>query len=123
MQESIVIFFRSQDRIYRDLMWDALDDIALITGCQKPCVFRKYSFSGEKGVSWKIIISTLVLYHCPEIPNPFVYSRMEFLSTNVSQATSLKSDHFIFSLIAFSNFTNIETEHLIYPLSQLVVLS
>ena len=37
------------------------------------------------------------------------------------QATSLKSDHFVFSLVAASNFTNVETEHLIYPLSSLVL--
>ena len=37
------------------------------------------------------------------------------------QATAMKSDHFVFSLIANSNYTNVETEHLIYPLSSLVV--
>ena len=50
----------------------------------------------------------------------FSYFAYMFMISKV-QATAMKSDHFVFSLIANSNYTNVETEHLIYPLSSLVV--
>ena len=43
-------FFRSQNNIYLDLMWNGLDDIERRTGCQKPCIFKKYSFPGDRQV-------------------------------------------------------------------------
>ena len=44
------------------------------------------------------------------------------LKSSCVQATSLRTDNgdFILSLFAFSNFTTVETEQLIYPLSSLV---
>ena len=47
---NVVTFFRSQNDIYLDLMWNGLDDIERRTGCQKPCVFKKYSFPGDRQV-------------------------------------------------------------------------
>ena len=50
------------------------------------------------------------------------FSALNKLKSSCVQATSLKSDNgdFILSLFAFSNFTTVETEQLIYPLSSLV---
>ena len=78
------------------------------TGCQKQCSYSKYSFSGEKQ-------AILILSLCPEQTG-------KKLKSSCVQATSLKSDNgdFILSLFAFSNFTTVETEQLIYPLSSLV---
>ena len=47
---NVVTFFRSQNDIYLDLMWNGLDDIERRTGCQKPCIFKKYSFPGDRQV-------------------------------------------------------------------------
>ena len=79
------------------------------TGCQKQCSYSKYSFSGEKQ-------AILILSLCPE------QTEEKKLKSSCVQATSLKSDNndFILSLFAFSNFTTVETEQLIYPLSSLV---
>ena len=49
-QTTFFIFFRSLNDIYLDLMWNGLDDIERRTGCQKPCVFKKYSFPGDRQV-------------------------------------------------------------------------
>ena len=152
--ENVVTFFRSQNDMYLDLMWNGLDDIERRTGCQKPCIFKKYSFPGDKQVVSQISIKCAsmtvlklnvhyiwkyqscpryqmctagdlneikYLFHLPYI----IFSQILYLTKyllNLYQATSLKSDHFIFSLVAASNYTNVETEHLIYPLSSLVVI-
>ena len=51
-----MFFFRTQNDIYLDLMWNGLDDIERRTGCQKPCIFKKYSFPGDTQVVLQISI-------------------------------------------------------------------
>ena len=41
-------------------MWSGLDDIERRTGCQKPCIFRKYSFPGDK----QVVLQISIMYYC-----------------------------------------------------------
>ena len=59
--------------------------ISEVTGCKKPCRYRRYSYFGEPVINKQI-----------------------------------KSDQFLFSMVALSKDTRVETEQLIYPLSSLV---
>ena len=50
ISENFGIFLRLQNDLYKDLMWTGLDEIERKTGCQKPCIFKTYSFPGDKQV-------------------------------------------------------------------------
>ena len=66
-------------------IWDAqLEVISELTGCLKPCNYKKFNFFGDRKIS------------------------------------RMKSDYFIFTFMAFFNYTTLEKEQLIYPLSSLV---
>ena len=75
---------REYDEIFYKLAISDPEEIKQITGCPKPCFYKKYSFLGE--------------------PSP----------------SDFRSEHYIFSLWAVSDKTNVETEELIYPSSSLV---
>ena len=79
------LLLREFNDIYHDhICMGQIDDVYRVTGCQKPCRYRRYTFVGEK------------------------------------KATYFESKHFVFGLLAFSKFTEVETEQLIYPVSSLV---
>ena len=50
---------------------------------------------------------------------PCRYQKYSYFGEPV-QTKEIKTDHFVFSIVALSNDTRVETEQLIYPLSSLV---
>ena len=76
---------REYDLMFGKLSVVELEVIRNMTGCKKPCKYKKYNF----------------------LVDP-------------TSNSAYKSDHFVFSLLAVSYKTNVETEKLIYPSSSLV---